>query len=187
MSKDKPPSRDDQPPRSDESPSEALTQTSLPSVAAIVPDVVEQKLEEVVRDLPESKQREVKTTIHEFMALVERGVGPRIDAETAKILTASADKDNEFRFKYLSQKQKDTAEQIAREHELETTKHRDRVRIFWPILITVLPTTVGCLVVGIYLAATGHDILGTGLITGTAFAVAGYLAGCGTANFFKTD
>lgn len=162
--------------------SAALARTPL---ASVVPEVVEQRLEEVVRDLPEQKQREVKTTIHEFMALVERGVGPRIDPETAKILTASADKDNEFRFKYLTQKQKDTANQAERDHTLETTRHNDRVKMFWPILITVLITTVGCLAVGIYLAATGHDILGTGLITGTAFAVAGYLAGCGTSNFFK--
>ncbi|HEX8746731.1 MAG TPA: hypothetical protein VF717_05985 [Pyrinomonadaceae bacterium] len=149
---------------------------------------VEDKLEAVIRDLPEPKQEQLRTTLREtFMAFVERSAGPRIDAETARILASSADKDNENRFKYLSQKQKDAADASLREHELEKIKHQDRVKIFWPILITVLVATVGCLAVGIYLAATGREMLGTGLITGTAFAVAGYLAGVGTSDFFKEN
>ncbi|SRR6266508_2862543 len=175
MSDDKPSSSD-----SNSAPAEPT------SLTPTVPEVVE-KMAEVVSDLPEPKQREVKTTMQEFMAFVERGVGPRIDAETARILTASADKDNEFRFKYLTQKQKDTADKNEREHELERIKHRDRVKIFWPILITVLITVIGCLAVGIYLAANGRELLGTGLITGTSFAVAGYLSGVGTSGFFKSD
>jgi hypothetical protein len=151
-----------------------------------VPDAVEQKLNEALEGLPEPNREMVRETVHEmFMAIVQRGAAPSIDAETAKILADSADKEHEYRFKFRSQQQKDTADESLRDHEFAKIKHRDRVRIFVPILITVLICIVGCLAVGIYLAATGQELLGTGLITGTSFAVAGYLSGVGTAGFFK--
>ncbi|HEY6803410.1 MAG TPA: hypothetical protein VI306_07515 [Pyrinomonadaceae bacterium] len=151
-----------------------------------VPDVVEQKLNEALEGLPEPNRERVRESVHEmFMAIVQRGTAPTIDADTAKILAASADKEHEYRFKFRTQQQKDSAEESAREHEFERIRHKDRLKIFVPILITVLIAVVGCLTVGIYLAATGQELLGTGLITGTSFAVAGYLSGVGTAGFFK--
>jgi len=98
----------------------------------------------------------------------------------------SNDKDNENKFKYLTQKQQHAAEESKREHDLEVTKHKDRVKFFWPILIITLIVVVGCLFVGIYLSAMGRDVLGASILTGTAFAIAGYLAGIGTADFFKS-
>lgn len=153
-----------------------------------VPDVVEQRLNEALKDLPPPKQEMVRESVHEmFMAIVQRGAAPTIDAETAKILADSSDKEHEYRFKFRTQVQKDTADQNLREHEFDKIKHTDKVKLFKPILITVLVTVVGCLGIGIYLAATGQELLGTGLITGTAFAVAGYLAGVGTSGFFTGD
>ena len=174
---------DDRPPTS---PEDKSIDKVVPAVP--LPDVIEQKLNEALKDLPQPKQELFRESVHElFMGIVQRGSIPTIDAETAKILADSADKEHEYRFKFRTQVQKDSAEESLREHEFERIKYESRVKLFVPILATVLITVVGCLVVGIYLASNGRELLGTGLITGTAFAVAGYLAGVGTSGFFKNE
>jgi len=150
--------------------------------------VPQERLDAVISDLPQPKQQEIRHTVQEvFMALVERSSGPRIDPEVAKIIVASTDKDNEFKFQYLCQKQKDEADENRRMHEMATIQHKDRKQMLWPILITVLVVVLGSIASGIYLAATGHEVLGASLLTGILSAVFAYLAGLGTANFFKND
>lgn len=155
-----------------------------PSSLAVPESNIEDKLEQIIEAVPAPQREQFRNNVQEFMGFVERS-GPRVDPEVARILAASNDKDNDNKFKYLTQKQQLAAEESKRGHELEVIRHKDRVKFFWPILITTLILVAGCLVVGIYLAATGRDVLGSSLITGTAFAVAGYLAGIGTADFFK--
>jgi hypothetical protein len=168
--------------RSEDSPSKEGESSAL----SVPESAVEAKLQEIIEAVPAPQREEVRHTFQEFMGYVERS-GPRVDPEVARILAASNDKDNENKFKYLAQKQQLAAEENEREHKLEVMRHQDRVRFFWPILISTLVVVIGCLSIGIYLAATGHDILGASLITGTAFAIAGYLAGIGTADFFKSE
>lgn len=167
-------------------PSEDSSSKGGESSALSVPESqVEAKLEEIIEAVPAPRRDEFRHSVREFMGFVE-SAGPKIDPEVARILAASNDKDNENKFKYLTQKQQHTAEASKREHDLEVTRHEDRVKFFWPILITTLIVIVGCLFVGIYLSATGRDVLGASILTGTAFAIAGYLAGIGTADFFKS-
>src|SRR3989442_5031516 len=100
-------------------------------VKTAVPDAVEQKLNEVLKELPQPKQELLRESVHElFMAIVQRGAGTTIDAETASILAASADKEHEYRFKFRTQVQKDAADESLREHEFEKIKHKDRVTLF---------------------------------------------------------
>lgn len=154
------------------------------SLAPVAP--VEQKLEAFVKDLPESKQEEFKHTIHEFFAMfMERSSGPRIDPETAKILAASADKDNDLRFQYLSQKQKDVADQKEREHKLEERRLTSLVKFMWPILIAVIIVAVGGIGTGIYLAATGHEMLGSNILTAILTALFAFIGGMGAPRIFK--
>jgi hypothetical protein len=147
----------------------------------------EPKLETAIKDLPEPKQNEIRQSIQEtFMGFIERSsAGPKMDPETAKILVASADRDNDHKFQFLSQKQGDSARQNEREHNLEVQRHIDRMKLARPILYVSLALIAGCTVSGIYLSATGHDALGASILSGIFGAVFGYLGGLGTANFFK--
>lgn len=175
---------------SDEKPSDTkpAKEDNTASTRASSLQVDERALEKLIDSVPPAKREEFQHTFQQIlMAFVERSSGPNINPETAKILAASADKESDHRFEFLVQKQKDEADESKRGYEFEVMRHKDRVKIFWPILITVLVVTVGCLAVGIYLAATGHNQLGTGIITGTSFAVAGYLAGVGTSGFFREE
>lgn len=145
------------------------------------------KIEEIISELPEPKRREFKEYILEFfMGVVERG-GPKIDPETAGILTASLDKDNENKFKYLSQKQQDEAERERREHAFKVRQFNSRERFLWLIVPTVLLVCVGGIIEGIYLATHGHDTLGVSILSAIITGIFAYLAGVGTANFFKHD
>ncbi len=102
-----------------------------------------------------------------------------------KIAAATVDKDNDNKFKYLTQKQSDEAAKSLRDDIFRETRHKAQIKLFWPVLITVLLAIVGCIAIGIYLAVNGYETLGIGLITGAAFSVLGYLAGAGTADIFK--
>jgi len=171
----------------DEKPPEStpLPKDVAPPSGASVPQV-EEKLETALKDLPPPKQQMIRETIQEvFMAVVGGIAGPKIDAETAKIVAASVDKDNEFRFQYLSQKQKDEAEQNKRAHDLEMLRHQDRVRVLRPVLYTMLFVVVGALSVGVYLAATGHEVLGSNILTAVITGLLAFLGGLGTMSFFK--
>ncbi len=144
----------------------------------------EDKLEAIIDKLPPDQAQHTLREL--FFGIIERGSsGPRIDPEVMKIAAASVDKDNENKFKYLTQKQVDEAAKSLRDDEFRTVRHTAQIKLFWPVLITVLVAIVGCIVAGIYLAVNGHETLGIGLIAGAAFSVLGYLAGAGTADIFK--
>lgn len=177
-------SQSPEPPQPDK-PSESNGGSSASSLAPVVPQV-EQKLEAFAKDLPENKQEEFKHTIHEVFAMfMERSGGPRIDSETAKILAASADKDNDLRFRYLSQKQKDTADQKERDQKLEERRLTYLVRFIWPILIAVLIVAIGGISAGIYFASTGREMLGSNLLTGFITAILAFIGGMGCPRIFK--
>ena len=147
---------------------------------------IERELEEVIKDLPEPQRERIRHTIRETaLTFFQGAVSPRIDAETARVITESLDKDNERKFQYLTQKQKDEAEAIKRQHEFAVLRHHDNRRMFWPILICVLLMVMGCIIAGIYFTANGHEVLGSNLLTAVISGLLAYLAGLGTANFFK--
>ncbi len=79
------------------------------------------------------------------MAVVRSGMTPQIDPETAKILAETIQRDNDNKFKYLSQKQADAAASENREHALATARHRDLMRpIVWAVIgITFIHFCVG--------------------------------------------
>jgi hypothetical protein len=144
----------------------------------------EEKLEAIIDKLP---PEQAQHTLREFIfGIIERsGSTPKIDPEVFKIAAATVEKDNDNKFKYLTQKQSDEAAKSVRDDAFRDVQHRDHVKLLWPILIVVLIVVVGCIASGIWLAVHGYQSLGTGLITGAAFAVAGYLAGAGTSDIFK--
>jgi hypothetical protein len=175
---------DDSPDKTPSSPSDSVSASSLPQS--------EQKLDAVLAKVPEPQRELIKHTIHEvfrdsFTAIIQGASGPRIESETAKIITESLDKDNANKFQYLTQKQKDEADDSKRRHEFAILRHTDRKKMIWPCLMTVLIVAVGCIVAGIWLAATGHEMLGSNLLTGIITALLAFLGGLGTARFFEEE
>jgi hypothetical protein len=143
-------------------------------------------IEEILKDIPEPQRERIRHTFREISLTAFQGaVSPRIDAETARIITESLDKDNEHKFQYLTQKQRDEAEVIKRQHDFEVLRHNDNRQMLWPTLICVLILVMGCITAGIYLTANGHEVLGSNLLTSIISGLLAYLAGLGTANFFK--
>jgi hypothetical protein len=134
---------------------------------------------------PKTHQSPAKTQQSSSLTAVQGALSPRIDPETARIITASLDRDNEHKFQYLTQRQRDEAEASKREHDFAIIQHADRRKMLWPILICALFMVVGGTTSGIYLAANGHDVLGGSLLTGILSGLFAFLAGLGTANFFK--
>lgn len=102
-----------------------------------------------------------------------------------KYLADSADKDNDLKFRYLSQKQKDAADQKERDQRLEERRLHYIVRFIWPILIAVLILTLGGIATAIYLAATGREMLGSNLLTGFVTAILAFIGGMGCPRIFK--
>ena len=143
-----------------------------------VPPTVEASLQPLIKDLPEPKQKEiVRTFEQQFMAVIRGGMTPQIDPETAKILAGTLEKDNDNKFRYLTQKQADTAAQEAREHALVTARHRDLMK---PIVYAVILIAVSSVAAGLIFIATGHESVGSSLLTGIFGALLGYLGGLGT-------
>jgi hypothetical protein len=152
--------------------------------------VPENKLEPVIKDLPPPKQQEIKEIVREIqrnstLAYIEHGA-PRIDPETARILTESVNRDNDHKFDYLTQKQRNEADAELRRDTLEAQRHTDRVKLLWPILGTSLVICLSAFGFGLYFCATGHETIGSSILTGLFSGVFGYLGGLGTAQFFKT-
>ncbi len=152
---------------------------------------LEQRIEELIsvlsqKDLSPPQQERIVHRLREvFTTYVERGSSQKIDPEIFKIAADTVAKDNENKYKYLSQKQQDAASENKREYDYKVGCHKDRTKILWPIIIVVLLMITCCVGFGIYFAATGHEILGASLLTGIFGAVFGYLAGIGTADFFR--
>lgn len=145
-----------------------------------------EKFEEVIKDLPSQKQESIRHVLEEIsLSVVQGGMSSRIDPETARILTESIDKDNEYKFQYLTQKQQAAAEAAKRDHDFIVQRHNDRKKMLWPVMVTVIIVCLGCIIIGIYFCATGKDTLGSSLLTAAITGVLSYLAGLGTSNFFK--
>ncbi len=143
-----------------------------------VPTVVEASLEPVIKDLPAPKQQEIVRTLEQqFMAVVKSGMNPQIDPETAKILAVTIEKDNDNKFRYLTQKQADTAALEKREYDLAIARHRDLMR---PIVWAVILIAIASIGAGLAFIASGHDAVGSSLLTGIFGALLGYLGGLGT-------
>ena len=165
-------------------PSEVVPEGSDVTVTGVP---VPQKIEEALKDIPEGQRQRIRHILQETISLtaVQGALSPRIDPETAKIITESLDKDNEHKFQYLTQKQRDEAEASKREHDFAVLLHADRRKMLWPVLICVLFMVLGGISAGIYLTANGHEVLGGSLLTAILSGLFAYLAGLGTANFFK--
>lgn len=73
----------------------------------------EENLEQIIDRLP---PEQVQHTLREVIfGIIERGSsGPKIDPEVMKIAAATVEKDNENKFKYLTQKQTDDAAKALR-------------------------------------------------------------------------
>lgn len=166
-------------------PSESERAKNSPSTAISIPQV-DQRLDAVLAEVPEPQREAIREVIRDsFTAVIQGAPGPRIDAETAKILTESIDKDNDNKFRYLTQKQKDEAEEGKRRHDFDVMRHADRRRMIWPILVVALFLIVGCIVTGVYFCYVGKDVLGATLVTGALTGAFGFLAGAGTTNLLQ--
>jgi hypothetical protein len=170
-----------------ENPSEDSSAQGGESSALSAPEskVVEAKLEALIEAVPAPQREEARHTFQEFMGYVERSSTQKIDPEVARIIAASNDKDNENKFKYLTQKQELEAEESKREHAFKVTRHVSLVNMLWPVLIAVIVLVLGCIGAGIYLAATGHETLGFSILSATITALFAYLGGLGTPYLFK--
>lgn len=146
-----------------------------------------EQIQEAIKDLPEPQRQRVQHIIQEFLSvsLVHGSSRPRLDPKTAEIVTASIDKDNEHKFQYLTQKQRDKAEADKRKDDFAVIQHNDRKKMLWPLMICAILVSVFCIMAGVYYSANGHDVLGASLLTAVVTGVFAYLAGLGTANFFK--
>jgi hypothetical protein len=151
---------------------------------------VEAKLATVLNDVPVSepqKQQIIHKIEETFMAAIATNVqnAPRLDPETVKIIAVTVEKDNDNKFKYLTQKQANDAAKQLRDHEFAVVCHTDNVRLFRPVLISAMLVFVGCVTAGIYFIAIGREAVGSGILSGVFGAAFGYLGGLGTANYFK--
>lgn len=148
-------------------------------------EIAEAELERIIDKLP---PEQVQHTIRELIfGIIERGASPKADPEALKIAAASVDKDNENKFHYLTQKETNKAEKEKREHELKVKRYDAQSKMLWPILISIIVLVLGCISSGIYLAATGRDVLGFSILSATISAVFAFFGGWGMAHFFKND
>ena len=120
------------------------------------------------------------------MAVVRGGMTPQIDPETAKILANTLEKDNDNKFKYLTQKQADFASEQARQHDFAVVCHRDSVGLLKPILGASILLVIGTVTAGIYFISNGQEAVGSSLLTGIFGLLFGYLGGLGTSKFLIT-
>lgn len=156
------------------------------SLVATPAAVMEEKLEAALQDLPETKQVQLRHTFHEFfMAIVQRGATPSLDAETARIITESVDKEHEYRFKFRTQQQQDAEAESKRDDAFRTLQHSDRFKIIRPCAIAAVIVIPVALFIGIYLAATGHETLGSSILTGVTTSFLAFIGGLSTGNLLK--
>jgi hypothetical protein len=174
------------------SPSKEGEPSSFPTTHQADTEIAEAKLERIIEKLPPDQ---VQHTIRELIfGIIERGASTKADPDALKIAAASVDKDNEFKFRFLTQKETNKADQDKRTHELKEKDHALKVkryeaqhRMLWPILISVIVLVLGCISAGIYLAATGRETLGFSILSATISSVFAFFGGWGMAHFFKND
>ena len=153
-----------------------------------IPSKIKEDIEKALGQLSSEPHGEKFTQVVReiMMTVVAHTSGQsKIDPATAKILVDSIDRDNQNKFEFLTQKQRDTAAASLREHELEVVRHKDRMTLAKPVIYVALLVILGTTASGIWLAANGHETLGASILAGVFSAVLGYLGGLGTANFFK--
>jgi F0F1-type ATP synthase assembly protein I len=145
-----------------------------------------EKIEEIIDAIPvEEKKVEARSILREFTKIIERP--SQLDPATVHIITESLDKDNERKFQYLTQKQKDETEIEKQEIDFRREKHRDGFSLVKPIVFFVLILVAICILTGIWLCVNGQPTLGASLITGSLSAVLSFAAGFGTSTFFKNE
>ena len=157
-----------------EEPKAAPEKTTAPSqteIANLLEKLPQQTRIEVVREL--------------FMGVVKESGFPKFDPEVIKIISASVEKDNENKFQYLTQKQRDATEIKKREQDQEGVQHKDRIKLLWPILIAAILCGLGLISAGVWFVLVGKEAIGVGFITAVLSAAFGYLGGLGTARLFK--
>lgn len=145
-----------------------------------------EKFEEIIEAIPVLEQKEeARLILRELTRVIERP--SQLNPETARIITESVDKDNQRKFEYLSQKQKDSTEIEKEELDFRRQKYSDSFSLVKPIVIFVLGIVAVCIFTGIWLSVNGQPTLGASLITGSLSAVLSYAAGFGTSKAFKDD
>jgi len=144
---------------------------------------VKAHLEPVIKDLPERKKEEIVHTVEQtMMAFVRGGGNPPIDPETAKVLAATIERDNENKFKFLTQKQADEAKRQERDDTLTVRRHNDLVK---PTVWAGILLALGSVAAGIYFIGIGREAIGSSLLTGVFGALFGFLGGLGTAKHLR--
>jgi hypothetical protein len=144
---------------------------------------VDNKLERIIEAVPEPKRAEFREIIREFMGIIHHSKSASpfdINPEVAQIMIDAQVKDNQNKFEFAKQRQKDN-------HELRMTEHRDRYSVVRPLIFIVTAISAAILFLGIWLSYVGHNNLGGCLITGVITGVLGYLAGAGTSEWFKAS
>ena len=146
-----------------------------------------EKIEEIIDAIPEPERKEEAQVI--LREIKERYIErlPQDDPEILKILSESADKEGERKFRYLSQKQKDETDQERAELEFRKIKHANNFSLIKPVVYAVLALLVVCVGVGVWLCANGKETLGASLITGSISSVLSFAAGFGISGKFKDE
>ena len=100
-----------------------------------------EKMEEFIDAIPAEQQKEEARSIlreisRDFTQIIERP--SQTDPETVKIISDNLDKDNERRFQFLTQKERNNAELEQSELEFRKEKHANSFSLIRPIVVFVL-------------------------------------------------
>lgn len=162
----------------DNQPETAIASTSKPDAT-----VVDGKLEEIIEGIPSPEDRHYLEKT--FVGMIERSGAATLTADVATILADSLNKDNDHKFEFLCKKLEQEEQESIREHDLRTQQHKDRFSIVQPAFFFSLFILAACTGVGIWLCYIGKEVLGAALITAVWAGALGFLAGMGSADFFK--
>lgn len=161
------------------------TDDDAPQSAA---QVVEAEIAPALEGLPPPRRQQILHKIEEtltaFVATSVQG-GPKMDAESVRVLAATVEKDNENKFKYLCQKEQHEAEQKTGELGFRRERHRDHVGMLKPVIIAVLAVVIVTIGAGLWFIAHDREAIGIGILTSVATASFGFLGGLGVSNFFR--
>lgn len=165
----------------------SLTKSEPASVSATDQQSIEEVLRRVLAEhnLSRPQQDRLVQTFREVFTHVERDTGTHLDPEVFKIAAETVARDNENKFKYLTQKQQDTAEKNKREHDFDVLRYQDRYKILRPVTFIVVAVLTVCLFIGIYLCTVDQEMLGSNLITGVITGLLSFLAGLGVSEILK--
>ncbi|MEK6335082.1 MAG: hypothetical protein AABM67_09045 [Acidobacteriota bacterium] len=150
---------------------------------------VPEKLEKMIEAVPEPQQHVFREIVREFMGVFHsKTMSPfDINPEVVKILAESQTKDNDNKFEFAKQRQKDVATENQRDYDLKKLKYTNKMQLLRPICLVVVAVYTICLFIGIYLAVIGKETLGASIITGVIASVLSLLAGLGLAPITKDE